>query len=154
MQAASWPGPKPLVGGGRGGAEAAEIEEVSAQSHYLSNQDNDHAVLLLLLGELRDQRVECVRQVGVHLPLHAGDSHHDGHCQSQEGAFLEVVTPEKQTGHCTLPFSCLGCCAAPPQGNGLVRDRPAETQAKSPNEPSEQDPLFLMRACWPENRRH
>lgn len=47
---------------------------------YLSDEDNDDRVLLLLLRELRDEGAEGVRKVGMHLPLYAGDSHHDRHC--------------------------------------------------------------------------
>lgn len=46
----------------------------------LSDEDHDDAVVLLGGAELGHQRAERVRQVGVDLPLHAGDAHHYRDC--------------------------------------------------------------------------
>ncbi len=58
----------------------------------LGDEDNDDTVLLLGGTELWHQRAERVGQVGVNLPLNAGNPHHYGDCNThtqreQKGAF-------------------------------------------------------------------
>lgn len=89
---------------------AREAGSTGLAPSYLSDEDDDDRVLLLLLRELGDEGAEGVCQVGVHLPLHAGDSHHDGHCPGPRRDFREGVCWDK--AFLAVPvtaswFSCL-----------------------------------------------